>query len=105
MPRRQIRYAVVGLGHIAQVAVLPAFGNARRNSRLAAIVSMDPSLRGIITHLEMDYLKKARGTITAECATEILGPGESGTKELTVQLTDERGEVVARALARWLLSD
>jgi predicted dehydrogenase len=41
MPRRQIRYAVVGLGHIAQVAVLPAFANARRNSRLAALVSSD----------------------------------------------------------------
>src|SRR5688572_26007949 len=41
MPKRQIRYAVVGLGHIAQVAVLPAFGNARRNSRLAALVSGD----------------------------------------------------------------
>ena len=39
MPRKQVRYAVVGLGHIAQVAVLPAFGNARRNSRLAALVS------------------------------------------------------------------
>src|ERR1041384_3696365 len=42
MPRKQVRYAVVGLGHIAQVAVLPAFGNARRNSRLAALVSGDP---------------------------------------------------------------
>ncbi len=45
MPRRQIRYAVVGLGHIAQVAVLPAFGNARRNSKLAALVSGDPVKR------------------------------------------------------------
>ena len=45
MPKRQIRYAVVGLGHIAQVAVLPAFGNARRNSRLAALVSGDPLKR------------------------------------------------------------
>ena len=42
MPKRQIRYAVVGLGHIAQVAVLPAFGNARRNSKLVALVSGDP---------------------------------------------------------------
>jgi predicted dehydrogenase len=40
--RKQVRYAVVGLGHIAQVAVLPAFANARRNSRLAALVSGDP---------------------------------------------------------------
>jgi predicted dehydrogenase len=36
-----IRYAVVGLGHIAQVAVLPAFAHAARNSRLTAVVSGD----------------------------------------------------------------
>src|SRR3954463_8285613 len=36
-----VRYAIVGLGHIAQVAVLPAFAHARRNSRLAALVSDD----------------------------------------------------------------
>jgi glucose-fructose oxidoreductase len=40
-----IRYAVVGLGHIAQVAVLPAFKHARRNSRLAALVSDDEGKR------------------------------------------------------------
>src|SRR5947207_6390738 len=45
MPKRLIRYAVVGCGHIAQVAVLPAFGNARRNSKLVAIVSGDPVKR------------------------------------------------------------
>jgi predicted dehydrogenase len=38
---RSVRYAVVGLGHIAQVAVLPAFKHARRNSRLVALVSDD----------------------------------------------------------------
>jgi predicted dehydrogenase len=38
---RKIRYAVVGLGHIAQIAVLPAFAHARRNSVLAALVSDD----------------------------------------------------------------
>lgn len=43
--RRSIRYAVVGLGHIAQVAVLPAFAHARRNSQLAAIVSDDRTKR------------------------------------------------------------
>jgi predicted dehydrogenase len=36
-----VRYAVVGLGHIAQVAVLPAFAHAKRNSRLVALVSDD----------------------------------------------------------------
>lgn len=40
-PHRKIRYAVVGLGYIAQSAVLPAFKNARRNSKLVALVSGD----------------------------------------------------------------
>ena len=39
---KKIRYAVVGLGHIAQVAVLPAFAHAARNSVLTALVSNDP---------------------------------------------------------------
>lgn len=39
-PKGPIRYAVVGLGHIAQVAVLPAFAHAE-NSELAALVSSD----------------------------------------------------------------
>jgi len=46
--RKQIRYAVVGLGHIAQVAVLPAFGNARRNSRLVGLVSGDAVKRSAL---------------------------------------------------------
>jgi glucose-fructose oxidoreductase len=48
MPRRQIRYAVVGLGHIAQVAMLPAFANSRRNSKLTALVSSDSSKKEIL---------------------------------------------------------
>jgi predicted dehydrogenase len=35
----KVRYAVVGLGHIAQVAVLPAFAHAKQNSTLAGLVS------------------------------------------------------------------
>jgi glucose-fructose oxidoreductase len=38
-----VRYAVVAMGHIAQVAALPAFRHARKNSVLAALVSDDPT--------------------------------------------------------------
>jgi predicted dehydrogenase len=38
----KVRYAVVGQGYISQIAVLPAFANARRNSELVALVSDDP---------------------------------------------------------------
>ena len=38
----KVRYAVVGLGYIAQIAVLPAFAHATENSELTALVSSDP---------------------------------------------------------------
>jgi predicted dehydrogenase len=41
---KKIRYAVVGLGHISQNALLPAFKNTK-NSQLAAIVTGDPAKR------------------------------------------------------------
>jgi predicted dehydrogenase len=43
--RRRIRYAVVGLGSLAQVAVLPAFRHARENSELSVLVSGDERKR------------------------------------------------------------
>lgn len=36
-----VKYAVIGLGYIAQIAALPAFKHARRNSALAALISGD----------------------------------------------------------------
>jgi predicted dehydrogenase len=43
----KVRYAVVGLGHITQVAVLPGFKGAR-NSALVALVSDDPRKRNAL---------------------------------------------------------
>lgn len=38
---KKIRYGVVGLGHIAQTAILPGFANAKKNSELVALISQD----------------------------------------------------------------
>ncbi len=45
---RKIRYAVVGAGNIAQVAVLPAFAHAKENSELVAVVSGDADKRAAL---------------------------------------------------------
>lgn len=39
--RRKIRYALIGLGYITQIAMLPAFRSAARNSTVAALISGD----------------------------------------------------------------
>jgi glucose-fructose oxidoreductase len=58
-PRSQtapIRYAVVGLGHIAQVAVIPAFAHAKRNSELTALVADNPQkLKKLSQRYEVPY--------------------------------------------------
>ncbi|MGC4088946.1 MAG: Gfo/Idh/MocA family oxidoreductase [Polyangiaceae bacterium] len=45
---KRIRYAVVGAGNIAQVAVLPAFAHAKENSELVALISSDPEKQRVL---------------------------------------------------------
>jgi len=54
---QRVRYAVVGAGNIAQVAVLPAFAHAQANSELVAVVSSDRDKREALREryaLELD---------------------------------------------------
>ena len=67
-----------------------------------AMVSQFPSgMRGIVTHIEVDYLKKARGKLIAECRAPAVD--ESVTAEYTVetQVMDGNGDIVAVGRARW----
>ena len=68
--RAKIRYAVVGLGHIAQVAVLPAFAHARQNSQLTALVSDDP-----VKHEKFSSKYKVQHTYSYEEYDKCLSSG------------------------------
>jgi predicted dehydrogenase len=69
--RGKIRYAVVGLGHIAQIAILPAFAQAAQNSTLAALVSDDPQK---LRKLSRRY--GVRHVCSYDDADELFGSGE-----------------------------
>ncbi|MBN8554246.1 MAG: Gfo/Idh/MocA family oxidoreductase [Deltaproteobacteria bacterium] len=56
---KSIRYAVVGLGYIAQAAVLPAFKNAKKNSQLVGLISDDQKK---LKELSRKYKTKLNGT-------------------------------------------
>jgi len=79
---------------------------AEEASGLATLYALPDDMRGIITRLECEYVKKARGTITAVCDT--MPPTEAPAEPLphvaVVTLSDEEGEVVARAKATWTLA-
>lgn len=64
-PRGQsgkVRYAVIGCGHIAQAAVLPAFAHAKGNSELAALVTNDKKkLKELGKRYKVDALYDYKG--------------------------------------------
>lgn len=118
--RKNLRYAVVGLGHIAQAAVLPAFAHAR-NSHLAALVSGDPVKRQeLATKYEVaqtySYEEFDRCLSSGEVDAVYIALPNSMHREYTVQAalagmhvlcekpmglsTDECQEMIAAAQAR-----
>ncbi len=70
---------------------------------VAVMFSLPDGARGIITKLSMEYLKKARGTLTAECVCPPISSTERKEYEVTADLKNADGEVVARAFARWMI--
>ena len=65
---KHTRYAVVGLGYISQIAMLPAFANARRNSTLAALVSSDArKLHALGRHYGVERLVDYDGYERSSC--------------------------------------
>lgn len=83
--KKKIRYAVVGLGHIAQVAVLPGFKNAKSNSELVALVSGDPLK---LKKLSRQY--KVASTYSYEQYDELLQSGKIDAVYIATPNTDHQ---------------
>lgn len=83
--RKRIRYAVIGLGHIAQTAVLPAFKNAKSNSELVALVSGDERK---LKKLSRQY--KVSSTYTYEQYDDLLASGEIDAVYIATPNTDHQ---------------
>jgi acyl-coenzyme A thioesterase PaaI-like protein len=95
--RRSVR------NHLRSVHAIALMNLGEVATGVAMMSALPGDMRGIITHLEMDYLKKARGSITAECRAPTAVAGERREYEVQADLSDESGQVVARARARWLI--
>jgi len=71
-------------------------------ANLAEVTSGLPgSARGIPTTLSIAYLKKARGTLTAEARCEIPDSSREAEHDFESVIADAAGHVVARATVRW----
>ena len=60
--------------------------------------------RAIVTALSIEYLKKARGRLVAECRCEVPPVTEEREQLVEAEVRDEARDVVARATVRWRLA-
>jgi uncharacterized protein (TIGR00369 family) len=88
--------------HLGSVHAVALANLAEVTSGLAMLTSLPESARGIVVHIGVEYLKKARGTLTAECRCPP-PPGIEETVTVTASVMDAAGEIVARAEVRWLI--
>jgi acyl-coenzyme A thioesterase PaaI-like protein len=67
------------------------------------LTALPPGTRGIVTGLSMTYLKKARGTLTAECRCAVPEVNGQTSYDVHAEIRDEQNDVVARGTVNWLL--
>jgi acyl-coenzyme A thioesterase PaaI-like protein len=89
--------------HLGSIHAIALLNVAEQASGLAVLAGLPDGVRGIVTQISMQYLKKARGTIRA--VTHVAVPRVTGDMELDVaaECFDRQGDVVARATVRWRL--
>jgi len=89
--------------HLKSVHAIALMNLGELCTGLTVMHQVDGRGRGIVKNLSMEYLKKARGTITAECRSVV--PSEPGDHDFIAEgvLKDEGGEIVARCTATWRL--
>lgn len=90
--------------HLNSIHAVALVNLAEVTSGTAMLMSLPAGTRGIVTSLSTTFVKKARGTLTAECSCELPPVSADTHFDVHAELRDAGGDVVATATVTWLLS-
>jgi acyl-coenzyme A thioesterase PaaI-like protein len=96
--RRRVR------NHLRSIHAIALANLGELSTGLALVGSLGSETRGILLGLEVEYLKKARGTVEAEARCGV--PTVRAPVDMLVEakIRDQEGDVVAVTRARWRLA-
>jgi len=96
--RRAIR------NHLQSIHALALANLGELTCGLALVTALPPEIRGIPITIHAEYLKKARGRLTAESRPTVPRVVEPMEHQVSADIRDEADEVVARISVRWRLA-
>lgn len=89
--------------HLGSVHAIALANFGEMISGVAMIYSLPTDMRAILTGLHVEYLKKARGLLTATCEVDVPTDRTRQELELLVEIRDADGQLCCRVRPEWLI--
>lgn len=96
--RRRVR------NHLSSLHALALANIGELAGGLALTAALNANTRSILTALHVEFKKKARGTVIAECRCEVPQVRQPVEHQVRTSIRDESGDEVATVTATWKLS-